>query len=108
MRACVAFRYPFPLVDVEKGKCYRLRLIMMASNVENYLFSVAGHNMTLVALDGVPVVPLQVTKVNMHIGERADVILCADQEPGYVRVYTQVAWDSVVVTLIVYVLAPSR
>jgi len=75
--------YPFPLVDVEKGKCYRLRLIMMASNVENYVVSIAGHNMTLIALDGEPVVPLQVTALNMHIGERADVIVCANQEPGY-------------------------
>ena len=76
-------KYPFPLVDVAKGKCYRLRLIMMASNVENYIFSVAGHNMTLISLDGEPVVPLAITEINMHIGERADVILCADQEPGY-------------------------
>ena len=75
--------YPFPLVDVEKGKCYRLRLIMMASNAENYVFSIAGHNMTLIALDGEPVQPLAVTQVNMHIGERADVVICADQEPGY-------------------------
>lgn len=76
-------RYPYPLVDVEKGKCYRLRMIMMASNAENYIVSLAGHNMTLVALDGVDVEPIQVTTVNLHIGERADVIVCADQEPGY-------------------------
>ena len=59
--------HPFPLLDVEAGKCYRLRLIMMASNVENYQFSVAGHNMTLVSLDGVPVEPLQVRDPREYI-----------------------------------------
>ncbi len=78
--------YPFPLVDVKKGTCYRLRVIMMAANVANYVFSIAGHNMTLVALDGVPVVALQVTSVNLHIGERADIVMCADQVGG--RTYT--------------------
>lgn len=76
-------QYPYPLVDVEKGKCYRMRFIMMASNAENYIVSLAGHDMTLVALDGVNVRPLQITSINMHIGERADVIVCANQKPGY-------------------------
>ena len=44
---------------------------MMASNAENYIFRVAGHNMTLIALDGVDVDPIMVTDINMHIGERA-------------------------------------
>merc|ERR1719262_790059 len=39
--------------------------------------------MTLIALDGVPVRPLQISSINLHIGERADVILCANQKPGY-------------------------
>lgn len=46
---------------------------------------VDGHNMTLIALDGVDVEPLQITAINMHIGERADIILCADQEPGFYK-----------------------
>ena len=32
-------RYPYPLVDVAPGKCYRLRIIAMMSNAENYIFS---------------------------------------------------------------------
>lgn len=76
-------KYPYPLIDVKKGLCYRLRLVMMASNAENFIVTVAGHNMTLIALDGVPVKPIMVSSINMHIGERADVILCVDQEPGY-------------------------
>ena len=76
-------KYPYPLVDVEAGKCYRFRYIMMASNAENYIVRLAGHNMTLIALDGVDVEPIQITTLNMHIGERADVVVCADQKPGY-------------------------
>lgn len=76
-------RYPYPLLTVQPGKCYRFRMIMMASNAENYIVTMAGHNMTLVALDGVDVEPIMVTSINMHIGERADVIVCADQKPGF-------------------------
>eukprot|EP01047_Picozoa_sp_COSAG01_P042254 COSAG01_NODE_3679_length_5802_cov_347.111520_2_plen_310_part_00 len=88
-------RYPYPLVNVEKvwetvrlspppwsdkigiipdkhfclqGKCYRMRMIMMASNAENYIVSLAGHQMTLVSLDGVDVRPLEIRDINMHIG----------------------------------------
>eukprot|EP00466_Bigelowiella_natans_P018286 jgi/Bigna1/78085/fgenesh1_pg.52_\ len=78
-----AKKYPYPLIDVEPGKCYRMRLIMMASNAENYIVEFSGHNTTLVSLDGVDVKPIQVRRLNMHIGERADVVLCADQKPGY-------------------------
>eukprot|EP00939_MAST-03C_sp_MAST-3C-sp1_P001867 g1867.t1 len=76
-------KYPYPLIDVEKGKCYRLRLIMMASNAENYIVSFAGHGMKLIALDGEDVSPINISSINMHIGERADVILCATEPAGY-------------------------
>jgi len=39
--------------------------------------------MTLIALDGVDVEPIAVSRLNIHIGERADVVICADQKPGY-------------------------
>lgn len=75
-------KYPYPLINVEAGKCYRMRLIMMASNAENYIVSLAGHQMTLLSLDGVDVQPIKIRDINMHIGERADVLFCADQPPG--------------------------
>lgn len=75
--------YPYPLINVEEGKCYRMRFIAMMSNAENYIVTLAGHNMTLVSLDGVDVEPIMITTLNMHIGERADVIVCANQKPGY-------------------------
>jgi FtsP/CotA-like multicopper oxidase with cupredoxin domain len=76
-------KYPYPLIEVDPGKCYRMRIMMMASNAENYIVSMAGHSMKLIALDGEDVVPIDISEINMHIGERADVIVCADQKPGY-------------------------
>jgi hypothetical protein len=42
--------YPYPMIDVDPNKCYRMRFIMMASNAENYIINLAGHDMTLIAL----------------------------------------------------------
>lgn len=74
--------YPWPMVTVEKGKCYRLRFIGMMGQAQNFQISIAGHNMTLIAVDGADVEPVQVSKFNLHAGERADVVVCADQEQG--------------------------
>ena len=83
--------YPFPLLSVQHGKCYRMRFIMAGSNTENFQISIAGHNMTLVSLDGgYDVAPLQVRRFNLHLGERVDAILCADQQPGNYLVTAQV------------------
>ncbi len=75
--------YPFALLPVEAGKCYRQRWIAAFSNTENLVVSLAGHNMTLVSVDGAyDVAPLAVSSFNIHLGERVDVIVCADQRPG--------------------------
>ena len=82
--------YPFPLVTVKAGKCYRMRWIMAGSNTENFQITVSGHNMTLVSLDGgYDVKPVQVKRFNLHLGERVDVIMCADQEPGNYLIHAQ-------------------
>lgn len=75
--------HPFPLITVEAGKCYRMRWIMAASNTENFQITVSGHNMTMVTVDGAyDVKPVMVSSFNLHLGERVDVIMCANQEPG--------------------------
>lgn len=82
--------YPFPLITVKAGKCYRMRWIMAGSNTENYQISVTGHNMTMVSIDGgYDVKPVQVKRFNLHLGERVDVIMCADQEPGNYLIHAQ-------------------
>jgi FtsP/CotA-like multicopper oxidase with cupredoxin domain len=74
--------YPWPVIDVEQGKCYRLRFIGMMGQAQNFLISMAGHNMTLIAADGVDVEPTMLSQFNLHAGERMDVVVCADQAPG--------------------------
>jgi len=82
--------YPYPLITVEKGKCYRMRFIMAGSNTENFQMTVKGHNMTMVSIDGgYDVKPVQVKRFNLHLGERVDVIMCADQEPGNYLIHAQ-------------------
>lgn len=74
--------YPYPLIEVEKGKCYRLRWLNMGSNAQNYITTIAGHNLTLLAIDSYDVKPINVSAFNVHVGERYDLILCADQPVG--------------------------
>lgn len=74
--------YPYPIIEVEDGKCYRMRFMMIGSNTENFQISMAGHNMTLIALDGSNVKPIQVRSFNLHLGERVDVVVCANQPSG--------------------------
>ena len=46
--------------------------------------------MTLVSIDGgYDVKPVQVNRFNIHLGERVDVIMCADQEPGNYLIHAQ-------------------
>jgi len=74
--------YPWPLVTVAPGKCYRLRFIGMMGQAQNFQIQIAGHNMTLIAVDGADVEPVLVSQFNLHAGERADVVVCANQAPG--------------------------
>jgi len=74
--------YPWPKITVQQGKCYRLRFIGMMGQAQNYLIEMAGHNMTLIAVDGKDVQPIMLSKFNLHAGERHDVVVCADQRPG--------------------------
>ena len=83
--------YPWPLVTVAAGTCYRLRLVAMMGQAQNFLLSLAGHTTTLIAVDGADVEALNVTQLNLHAGERADVVVCADQPAGSYLVSAQYA-----------------
>jgi len=82
--------YPFPLVTVKPNTCYRMRFVLGGSNTENFQITIAGHNMTMVSVDGgYDVKPVQVRRFNLHLGERVDVIVCTDQEPGNYLIHAQ-------------------
>jgi len=71
---------PLPVYKVDSGKCYRLRVLAQFSQVQRLQFSIEGHSLSLLAVDGTDVSPLEVSSVALHAGERYDFKLCADQK----------------------------
>ncbi|THH00638.1 hypothetical protein EW026_g1910 [Hermanssonia centrifuga] len=80
-------RYPsgpsseLAVINVEAGKRYRFRLIAMACN-PYYTFSVDGHNMTIIEVDGVNSQPLLIDSLNIYAGQRYSFVLEANQPVG--------------------------
>jgi hypothetical protein len=56
-------------LTVEPGKRYRLRLINGGS-LSLQTFYVEGHNLTIVAADATPTDPIQVSSVDLNVGQR--------------------------------------
>lgn len=71
--------YPLPKYNVVAGKCYRVRMVGLMSQVSRLNVSIEGHSFTLLAVDGTDVKPLDVSSVALHAGERYDFQLCATQ-----------------------------
>jgi len=71
---------PLPVYKVVSGKCYRLRVLGQMSQVQRLQFSIEGHTLQLLAVDGTDVSPMDVASVAIHAGERYDFKLCADQK----------------------------
>ena len=74
--------YPYVQIEVEQGKCYRFRFYGGMGNTQNFQTNIAGHNLTMIALDSYDIKPHPVGGFNIHNGERMDAVLCADQPPG--------------------------
>ncbi|KAG1759871.1 laccase [Suillus placidus] len=66
------------VIKVRPGKRYRLRLIQMSCD-SNVLFSIDGHNLTVIEADGLLTEPLLVDQLQIFAGQRYSVILSADQ-----------------------------
>lgn len=66
------------IVDVVPGKRYRLRIISMSCD-PNYIFSIDGHELTIIEADGQTTAPLTVDSIQIFSGQRYSVILTADQ-----------------------------
>ncbi|KAI3615298.1 laccase [Moniliophthora roreri] len=72
---------PLAVVNVVKGKRYRIRLISLSCD-PNYTFSIDGHNMTIIEADGNNVKPYTVSKLNILAAQRYSFVLNADQPVG--------------------------
>lgn len=66
------------VINVTQGKRYRMRLIAMTCD-PNFLFSIDGHNFTVIEADGVLTEPLVVDELRIFAGQRYSVVLVADK-----------------------------
>eukprot|EP01116_Phalansterium_solitarium_P017868 TRINITY_DN4521_c0_g1_i1.p1 TRINITY_DN4521_c0_g1~~TRINITY_DN4521_c0_g1_i1.p1 ORF type:complete len:549 (+),score=83.57 TRINITY_DN4521_c0_g1_i1:59-1705(+) len=73
---------PYPTISVQAGVCYRFRFINMNGETVGNTVSINGHNMTIIATDGVELKPLLVNSFAIYNGERVDAIVCANQPIG--------------------------
>ncbi|KAL4218091.1 hypothetical protein ACF0H5_022827 [Mactra antiquata] len=80
---------PFPVFKVTSGSKLRFRVIV-TSFVLQYRLSIDNHKFQVVAMDGNDIEPVTTDYVMLHSGERADLILEANQTIGnyWIRVET--------------------
>nr|AIS92516.1 laccase VV-LAC6 [Volvariella volvacea] len=72
---------PLSKVIVASGYRFRFRLINMACE-DNFVFSIDGHNMTIIEADGVNTKPLTVDSIQIYAGQRYSIVVNADQPVG--------------------------
>ncbi|KAG9100807.1 laccase [Ceratobasidium sp. 392] len=69
---------PRAVINVIKGRRYRLRVINMSA-IGSYTFSIEGHRLTIIEADGIAHQPLVVDSLDIYAGQRYSVILEANQ-----------------------------
>jgi len=72
---------PFAVVNVIRGRRYRLRLVSISCDPA-YKFSIDGHQLTVIEADGINVQPLTVDSLDIFAGQRYSVVLNANQRIG--------------------------
>jgi iron transport multicopper oxidase len=72
---------PLAVVNVEKGKRYRFRLVSISCD-PFFTFSIDGHDMTIIEADAVNTDPLTVDSLEIYAGQRYSFILNANQDVG--------------------------
>ena len=68
------------IFEVEKGQRYRFRVIDTGIAACQLRFSIDGHVLTLIATDGNPVEPFNLTSVALDSADRFDFIVHANRE----------------------------
>uniref|UniRef100_A0A8H7XSD5 Laccase n=1 Tax=Psilocybe cubensis TaxID=181762 RepID=A0A8H7XSD5_PSICU len=72
---------PLAVITVVPKKRYRFRLVSMSCD-PNFTFSIDGHTMTVIEVDGVNVQPLVVDSLQIFAGQRYSFVLNANQPRG--------------------------
>ncbi|KAI1360622.1 laccase [Xylaria arbuscula] len=71
----------YSTINLEPGKTHLLRLYNPSAQ-HHYQVSIVGHNLTVIETDLVPVTPITTDNLFLGIGQRAHVLITANQEPG--------------------------
>ena len=69
------------IVPVDAGKTYLFR-VGNTGVMSNIYMIIEGHNFTVVELDSLPIVPKVTDHLILNQGQRATILLTADQDPG--------------------------
>ncbi|PPQ94691.1 hypothetical protein CVT25_009546 [Psilocybe cyanescens] len=80
-RAFQGVQSPLAVINVNQSTRYRFRLVSMSCD-PNYNFSIDGHTMTIIEVDGVSVQPLEVDSIQIFAGQRYSFVLNANQPVG--------------------------
>nr|QJT78376.1 laccase 1 [Trametes hirsuta] len=66
------------VINVQRGKRYRFRLVSLSCD-PNYTFSIDGHNLTVIEVDGINSKPLTVDSIQIFAAQRYSFVLNANQ-----------------------------
>ncbi|KAF8076630.1 laccase [Lyophyllum atratum] len=80
-RAPAGATSPLAVINVEKDKRYRFRLVSISCD-PNYTFSIDGHTLNIIEVDSVNVTPLTVDSIQIFAGQRYSFVLTANQAAG--------------------------
>nr|AGY56170.1 laccase 2 [Volvariella volvacea] len=80
-RSSSDFTAPLAVVNVQQGLKYRMRLISISCD-PNWIFSIEGHELTVIEADGISVQPVTVTSLQIFVGQRYSFVLHANQPVG--------------------------
>ncbi|KAJ7181076.1 laccase [Mycena filopes] len=69
------------VISVKKGLRYRFRVVAISCD-PNYIFSIDGHTMTVIEVDGVNHTPHTVDSLQIFAGQRYSVVVTANQPVG--------------------------
>ncbi|KAH9479141.1 Acyl-coenzyme A oxidase 2 [Psilocybe cubensis] len=70
---------PLAIVNVVQGTKYRFRLVSISCD-PNFVFSIDGHTMKIIEVEGENVVPIDVDSIQIFAGQRYSFVLNANQE----------------------------
>ncbi|KAF7965048.1 hypothetical protein HWV62_829 [Athelia sp. TMB] len=72
---------PLASVHVVHGLRYRFRLVSISCE-PNWVFSIDSHNLTVIEMDGISIVPKNVDSIQIFAGQRYSFVLTANQTIG--------------------------